>query len=101
MHDATRLPRDVRIRLVYQGILTAAATIVLLGGAFWMLYMFTMYVNDMRMQIREEMRSHSTMLTEHTTFLVEHQRAFAQTEAAFAQTLADHQATLRLIQEGR
>jgi hypothetical protein len=94
MHDATRLPRDVRIRLVYQGVLTGVVSLVLLGGAFWMLYMFTAYVNDMRMQIREEMRSHSTMLTEHTTFLVEHQRAFEQ-------TLTDHQATMRLIQEGR
>jgi hypothetical protein len=101
MRDATRLPRDVRIRLVYQGILTAAVTIVLLGGAFWMLYMFTVYVNDMRMQIREEMRSHSTMLSEHTTFLVEHQRHFALTEARAYQTLADHQAQMRTIQEGR
>jgi hypothetical protein len=94
MHEATRLPRDVRIRLIYQGILTAVVTLVLLGGAFWMLYMFTLYVNDMRMQIREEMRSHSTMRNEHTTFLVEHQRAFNQ-------TLADHQAQMRAIQEGR
>jgi hypothetical protein len=101
MRDATRLPRDVRIRLVYQGILTAAVTLVLLGGAFWMLYMFTMYVNDMRMQIREEMRSHSTMLSEHTTFLVEHQRTFALIEARGWQTLADHQAQMRALQEGR
>jgi hypothetical protein len=101
MRDATRLPRDVRIRLVYQGVLTGVVSLVLLGGAFWMLYMFTMYVNDMRMQIREEMRSHSTMLSEHTTFLVEHQRQFALTEARGWQALADHQAQMRAIQEGR
>jgi hypothetical protein len=94
MRDATRLPRDVRIRLVYQGILTAAVTIVLLGGAFWMLYMFTVYVNDMRMQIREEMRQSRQHQDAHSTLII-HERQ------AFATMLADHQAQMRHVQEGR
>jgi hypothetical protein len=94
MHDATRLPRDVRIRLVYHGILTAAVTIVLLGGAFWLLWTFTAYVNDMRQQIREEMRSHREIQTSQTTVVIEGRQAFAQ-------LLADHQAQMRALQEGR
>jgi hypothetical protein len=94
MHEATRLPRDVRIRLVYQRILTAVVTLVLLGGGFWLLWTFTLYVNDMRQQIREEMRSHREIQTSQTTAVIEGRQAFAQ-------MLADHQAQMRLIQEGR
>jgi hypothetical protein len=94
MRDATRLPREVRIRLLYQGILTAVMTLVLLGGGFWMLYMFTLYVNDMRQQIREEMRSHRALQTTQTTVVLEGRQAFAQ-------LLADHQAQMRALQAGR
>jgi hypothetical protein len=94
MRDATRLPRDVRIRLVYQGILTGVVSLVLLGGAFWLLYMFTAYVNDMRMQIREEMRQSRQHQDAHSTLII-HERQ------AFAALLADHQAQMRAIQEGR
>jgi hypothetical protein len=94
MHEATRLPRDVRIRLVYQGILTAAVTLVLLGGGGWLLWTFTLYVNDMRQQIREEMRSHRAIQTTQTTAVLEGRQAFAQ-------MLADHRAQMRAMQEGR
>jgi hypothetical protein len=94
MREATRLPRDVRIRLVYQGILTAVIALAVVALAVGILWFLFSYMHELRLDLREHRAAHRVMLTEHTTFLVEYQRAFNQ-------TLADHQAQMRALQEGR
>ena len=101
MHEATRLPRDVRIRLVYQGILTAIVSLAVVAVAAAVVWYLITSMHELRLDLKEQRAAHRTMLTEHTSMLVEHQRTFAVNEARAYQTLADHQAQMRALQEGR
>jgi hypothetical protein len=94
MHEATRLPRDVRIRLVYQGILTAIVSLAIIAVAVAVVWYLITSMHELRLDLREQRAAHRTMLTTQTTAVIEGRQAFAQ-------MLADHQAQMRALQEGR
>jgi hypothetical protein len=99
MHEATRIPHDARFwAQVVLYYFCTLAVVALAVGVLWFLFS---YLHELRLDLREQRAAHRTMLTEHTSMLVEHQRTFAVNEARAYQTLADHQAQMRLIQEGR
>lgn len=83
----TPLSREVRIHLGCKVAITTAIVIVLLAGAFWVLWLLTGYVHDLRLQIKEDIRQSRSQAEAHTTMIV-HERQ------AFAAVLAQHEALL-------
>jgi uncharacterized membrane-anchored protein YhcB (DUF1043 family) len=53
--------------------------------------LFGGWIADQRQQIKEEMKSHRSMLEYHQTQIVQERQAFAREIKAFDQMLADHQ----------